>query len=115
MLLALAPWQSQNMSVIATQDSIKKPLDWAITRSDRVLYIQTKWKPLGLKTEFNMEVPKTALPQRATCGWLQKQVSSDRARIKMPNFTAEINMFTSWYKKKCFALYVAFMTTGVNF
>ena len=30
--------------------------------------------------------------------------------VKMPNFTAEINMFIAWYKKR-FSLYSPFMTT----
>lgn len=57
--------------------------------------LQTKWQPPGLKTEVNAKVPKTAV---ALEGGSKSQSVLINGNVKT-NFTAEVNIFTAWYKK----------------
>ena len=43
--------------------------------------------------EAQKEVPQTAVPLVANRGWMQKGAIPIDPHVKMPNFTAEINMF----------------------
>ncbi len=63
---------------------------------------RTKRQPPAVSREANTDVTKTAIHRLATGGGLQKGVNPidpPPPHVKMPNFTAENNMFTAWCKK----------------
>ena len=58
------------------------------------MLFQTMCQALRLKSEANGEVPKTAALQVATWGQLQTKSFTIHPHVKMPNFMAEINIYT---------------------
>lgn len=67
-----------------------------------------------------MEVPATVVLQSPSLEAGSKRESiTTEPRLKMPNFVAEINMFTAWFKTLFWSLklifYVCDYITRVNF
>lgn len=60
--------------------------------------VRYRRRQLGLRNEYSIDIPKTAIPQMATWGGIQKKVHAHRAAYLNFNFTATINMFAAWYK-----------------
>ena len=52
--------------------------------------------------EAQEEVPQTAVHLVADRGWIQKGAIPIDPHVKMPNFTAEINMFLAWIQQNLF-------------
>ena len=62
----------------------------------------------GLDIHHLLWKTKTAVNRVATRGWFQRQSIPTDPHVKMPNFTAELNMFTAWFITHSFKLYTGF-------
>lgn len=60
------------------------------------------------------QVWKTAVLPLATWGWFEKRVTDSHPQVKMSNFTAEIKIFTAWFKKRSCSLLLPGLTGGCN-
>ena len=67
--------------------------------------VPDKQQTLGQSWEAQKEVPQTAVHLVADRGWMQKGailIDPRDPHVKMPNFTAEINMFLAWIQSNLF-------------